>query len=563
MSIVVPRTYQERFLALLDQLRDEPSLGPLDLEGIKIRMEIDELTIGDWVALMRRVRALSEPLRSQADLLMHRVKWFVPVESDDGEIIAPDPTPLGNDLKLLRDFFREIVNSGYTSNERIRTILGELETGLEAVRVLLDSDWLARRYNLFKPMVERFFNLVLAEGGFGNEERFAAARRSIGSMYEDKQEEGTSIEDGKVFGTVLPYLHFIIENHPDPFARYYAVELIARGASRRPFSSLSDGFLTDLFGRALHDGEPLIAATAWKSAYMMSSRFAEGLPSRMFSPQPVKGDLSGAVRWKLYYDHWGPLRYRLAEDMLSMRLMDEDRKGVTPSVELTINDFLPHHPLRDFDSSNDIRQPVMAAKLDYLKLLVAEFGLQDRETIMRLFLKEPPAENSSEHFIAEAAWVLELGSGKRILRQGHHRIAALIVAVSEGIVPEDWLSRVPVDMARYHGPVPEALMERVFGRGEWEDIFPPDMRARLPQILRRRTGGSNAQGGLPPGPGGSLAPAGNKGSNTALGTQAQLMGAQTAMQMTSAMTAMQAIQMQAAMAQTAGMNMMAFRVPHM
>lgn len=501
MAIIVPKTFQDRFLNLIETLRSSEAVPSLDWEAIKIRMEIDEVTVADWVAIMRRVQTLlpSTQLRSQAEDLMHAVKWYVPIASDESNAETPDPTPLGRDLELLRHFFKELSIIGFTSNTRLMEKLGELETGTEAVRAFLDSGWMARRQNLFKPVVKRIYDLVLAKGGIGDEERWDEARGIIGSIYADIRGRQATIEDKEVFRTVLPYLQFILGNHPDPFARYFAVELIARGASRMPFSAMTNEFMTELFGRALHDSEPLIATTAWKSAYTMNASFATELPPDAFSPQPVIGALSNGVKWQLYFDHWGPLRYQLAEDMLSMRLRDENPKTTATTTEFSIGDFLPYHPLRDFDSSNDIRQPVMKAKLELLERLVDEFGLEDRETIMRFFLKEPPTENSGERTVAEAAWALELRSGKRILKQGHHRIAAIIVAVMKGVIPEDWLLRIPLTVYHYDGPVPDALMERVFGRGHWEDIFPPEMRADLPQIVRRRSGGT-PRGGAPQGP---------------------------------------------------------------
>ena len=503
MSIFIRLPERTGLIDLIDKMQGNPDVEPLDWNGLKERVRGGEITVSDWVQLYARILSLTTPPRSDAEALLHRARWYEPRLSSNSFMRGAAGTRLNSEVVRFEKFLIDSRDDLYEWHE-IRQGFQRLQIGLAAVRAILNSNSEAVNHGNFEKIVSAIYSVEISEGTFANEYRWSEARKILDlyALFRYSSTFAHTFSGGEFSSQLLPYMRLILENHPDAFARYYILKLVLDEIFQFHFGVKSEQTI-EILRIALRDREPLIALTAWLAIHKSDPVQAEGFSADAFSfgpPLPTIEDPGSEFR--MHPDFSGPIRYELAEIMFSQIRARVNWPSNSETTLLSIAGFLPSHYIRDFSSYRGIRQPVMARKLEYLENLVREFGLHRQELIMKLFFQTPLKEGD----IDETAFVLEFQSGKRILRQGHHRVAALIMAVANGLVPENWLEKIPVVVSRYLGPVPQALVDRVIGRGRWEDIFPDDLKSRLPQIIFRRPESSET-GSSPPATPAAQAPA--------------------------------------------------------
>ncbi|MDO8644007.1 MAG: hypothetical protein Q7S00_03445, partial [bacterium] len=140
------------------------------------------------------------------------------------------------------------------------------------------------------------------------------------------------------------------------------------------------------------------------------------------------------------------------------------------SSSLSIDGFRPLHSLADYNPDPDYRSNVLERKVEQIRQTA------DRSTVEKILQALAPltVPEGEEPQIR----VLEIESGERILIQGHHRVAALIVAASEGLIPPEFLDQIPVELYRYTGTTFPPAWVRHFlflGNLQWTDLFPAGM----------------------------------------------------------------------------------------
>jgi len=133
---------------------------------------------------------------------------------------------------------------------------------------------------------------------------------------------------------------------------------------------------------------------------------------------------------------------------------------------VSLRDILPIHSLADYNPNPSVRKSITAGYLTKLRAIVEGAGLT-RESLFKAF-----GLPSSGDTVADVK-VLLLGDGSSYLIQGHHRMAALIMAGLEGLIPMDWLNGVPLHVMKtaYHHALARPLVTRGVQLA-WPDLFP-------------------------------------------------------------------------------------------
>lgn len=136
--------------------------------------------------------------------------------------------------------------------------------------------------------------------------------------------------------------------------------------------------------------------------------------------------------------------------------------------EVSVKTLLPIHSLADYNPDPSRRKPIVEEKYQALKKIVAEVG-NNRNLFFERFLTIAQDEEP------RGLKILELSNGERFLIQGHHRIAALLLAAERGDIPYQWLEAIPANICQYKGSLPEVLAKHILTKGvslSWTDLFP-------------------------------------------------------------------------------------------
>jgi len=273
------------------------------------------------------------------------------------------------------------------------------------------------------------------------------------------------------FFKMISFLRYVVANHQDLYMRFFALKAINNIFQERKESehnwSMHEDYVVPFFEAGLKDRESIIVFSAWQSMANMNLEAANQVQDDSFSDRPTsylqQSPEFGIGRY-IYDDPF------LAEAWNGL-LTEMSGNRTYESASLSINQFSPVHSLLDYHPGPHQRRGIMAEKYKLLKNAIDAMGLSDRDKVLRLFFDYPSYRDQR----SERILVLELPSGERFLYQGHHRIAALIKAAADGVIPSDWLDDIPVTAVRYNGDIPSALIRRVFTRGIdllWTELFP-------------------------------------------------------------------------------------------
>ncbi len=157
------------------------------------------------------------------------------------------------------------------------------------------------------------------------------------------------------------------------------------------------------------------------------------------------------------------------------KLIDSLRPTIIPAT-IDVASLHPAETVSDYvsDPYAEFRHPIMATYLEILKQVIEKSGSSDPELIMRRFFERGWAGTNNETRIE----VIQFPSGYRVLFNGHHRVAALMQATRIGIIPAEWLKKVPVMMTilPQDFPIPEVLFLQIFAPAHqlsMDELLPP------------------------------------------------------------------------------------------
>lgn len=152
---------------------------------------------------------------------------------------------------------------------------------------------------------------------------------------------------------------------------------------------------------------------------------------------------------------------------------DSDWQSTTVSIDSLhpsegVMDFLPEH--LHFPGL----QPVMAIYSELLGEIVSRRGLNDPQAVLEEYFGQHWTRQSGVSTVS----AIQMPSGYRVLRNGHHRLAALVKAAREGIIPKEWLQQVPIELLviKEDFPIPEPVFLQIYApahRLSMEDLLPP------------------------------------------------------------------------------------------
>lgn len=205
----------------------------------------------------------------------------------------------------------------------------------------------------------------------------------------------------------------------------------------------------------------------WARAYQRSvDRYFEGaFDGAMLDDVVVENPEFGITRYVWQGDGlFGHFR------SFALEALGRNYKTEFPRGGFDLRDVHPIHSLADFNPDHEKRQQMFVEKYIKLQGLVSRYGVEAREAIINKCLRIPSASG-----VAEPIGVLRFSDGSQYLMQGHHRMAALVVAVQRGVIPANWLDGLPLDLMTYTGDVPESYLKLMITGGAdltWDDLFP-------------------------------------------------------------------------------------------
>lgn len=307
-------------------------------------------------------------------------------------------------------------------------------------------------------------------------------------------------------GQVLPILQEIVGDQGlDPLYRFFVIEVLRRFAMdddrKHDFIAIkrsgdvaqSRGVVVRVLRDAIRDRSAL---NVW-AAYSALEETGEALPLLLESE--VGGDAALSVRQS---PEFGIERYvhadgsdRLGQTQYFVSLMGLYQLDALKYVP--IRNALPIHSLADYNPDRWRRSAIARQYAENLKDIVDEEGGEREDVFARFFGSGDPWERPR---------LLSLADGRLYLVQGHHRIAALLMAAAEGIIPRAWLEEVPfvVTTDDFNHPL---IVKKILTLGvdlSWPDLFPAGgVRERVQALLKPphevkgppRSGGGNVRAG--------------------------------------------------------------------
>ncbi len=460
MSIRVSEEARGPLLELLDEVERKSGLQPA--AGLRAGITSGAIAIDQFVSLSDALSSLTGPIKSRAEELMARSVLFAPDADETAAAGSSHPLEYLDVFFMGRDFVNMVRLMG-PDNPAVRSFAevqlehldGQAETRLDLIYLAkLETDPITRDW----PGPLYFLRRLLAMRPMLRLGDVAAGLAAGWRDWLDSDEE---------FFSIAAFLAKVVRVHRDDYMRYFALKLMMNLYASREMM-LEDEHILGLLGPALSDREPLIAFTAWKFIYQrLSAELGRKIGGDSFSTEILTRYIESP--------DFGIRRY-FAHPPLTLKAMDSVIKFIWEYLakekkEISIGEFTPYHSLADFYPNPDSRPPAMEDKYRILKRIVEFFGTADKDGTLATFFGTPSYGYGKE----ESVLVLELSGGERLLLQGHHRIAALIKAAAEGIIPASWLDKIPVTVLRYKGPMPEALIRRTLlppNKLTWPDLFP-------------------------------------------------------------------------------------------
>lgn len=217
----------------------------------------------------------------------------------------------------------------------------------------------------------------------------------------------------------------------------------------------------------LKDPDPAIQWEAWKELHRLNPEAAKRVAQAdLGPPAPFIAGTQGVVRYILSV----PKAWKNAAAEVSGWIQNLQSQMIT----LDIRRIRPAHSLMDF-----MPTPL---SLYYAHSAIMAYYFERLQDLRKHY---PSAAEYLDHFVNQSytgSWtpitILQLPSGIQIILQGHHRLAALIKAAREGIIPEDWLKQVPVKLLVITEgfPIPEPVILQIYAPAHMltlDDLLPP------------------------------------------------------------------------------------------
>jgi len=304
---------------------------------------------------------------------------------------------------------------------------------------------------------------------------------------EFRQETPVIARSKDICARLSAILSDVVRHHRDPVMRYFAVRLayrILENKRTRPevFRNLDSTPFLDIIKDGFGDTDPAVVWEAWNAIGQWNPVLLDQLADDVLSGESTsaltRSSQFGIGRYvypsRLHRMIWNRLFLIIYSSILPTR-----RKNIP------LHTLQPAHSLADYNPDQSLRRPIMDSKYRELKRIIATVGLDERR-LMRRILNTPDRKGETAEI-----YVLQFKSGKRLLTQGHHRLATLLKAANEGLIPREWLNRIPVIVIEVPDPVldsggvpmPEFLVRRMLTFGAiltWDDLLPAETSVEKP-----------------------------------------------------------------------------------
>ncbi|MBI1908834.1 MAG: hypothetical protein HYS22_01525 [Deltaproteobacteria bacterium] len=262
----------------------------------------------------------------------------------------------------------------------------------------------------------------------------------------------------------------IMSRGSNPDMRYYVLalthEIVRKDLLRQ--QSLGDDPVLRIVALGMKDPDPTNSYLAWKILKMLDPAAARVVGRDSFTEgvSTASGESPefGISPYVIDNDHQNLMRSNLFIQLLS--------GSVPETTVVSIDEVVPIHSLADYNPDPRHRKGIVDEKYAALRRIVVEEGEgADRERVIGRFFALPDVAGHEQ-----SVKVLRLPSGRQFVIDGQHRMATLIRAAREGLIPSDWLDAVgPVERTTYQGDIPEAVIEHTLTLGvdlSWKDLFP-------------------------------------------------------------------------------------------
>lgn len=287
----------------------------------------------------------------------------------------------------------------------------------------------------------------------------------LAKLFEEEHRHG--ILKGKIhehpqeFNQLHDLLRQVIFYEPMAYIRLYAIMLAADIAAEMRFPFKIEALLK----KAMSDPDPLNALRAWKGLDISPEDVCqEPLPimlsARKFGIERYLSRRSSVMR------AWRELAVEL-----------ENTSYTSTEEVISIQDVRVIHPLDDFNPDASLRKLTMYNKYLELTQLIKEHKTLGR-VCRFLFNDTLPV-------------VIKIDD-EYLLCDFHHRIAALMEAQKNKIIPDEWgLDSLLFQVRKYNNAIPNELIKRIMTLGHrltWSDLFPvesdlPTKEASTPLFL--------------------------------------------------------------------------------
>lgn len=276
----------------------------------------------------------------------------------------------------------------------------------------------------------------------------------------------------------MEWMNEIAFRHADPWTRYYAVRFafewsrahpeialpafdhLRRGLERLALEAQQDIFQPNfMLGWQLFHG--LNPGAAMSESFY--SNFPFGIKDRGSCPE------FGLKEYEYYTEAEKAFRRHVT----TLRAPPFD--ATTPFGKRSLYDVRPHHSLADFSPTLHLRQPILKAKYAQLNSLCRE-GRLNAATLQNDYYdsKNLDATLTVRTWKGRIYWSM----------QGHHRSAALYLAVEKGIAPPTLVENLRVREIDWSSHYPYPVFFHFMTKGArtaftWEDILPDRNRFEI------------------------------------------------------------------------------------
>lgn len=245
---------------------------------------------------------------------------------------------------------------------------------------------------------------------------------------------GFELDKKGISQSIWQFFKKIVESHPDPWLRYYVLKIVFYVVVR-DYSRQYEEEYTALAESALKDKESLnilVALHILEKVGPLQNRIPEG-------------GLNGQ-------NSRGTAIQRKAQSKLLSYIFDGGETVVR--TMLSIQDLKPASSPAGLNSDPERYYRAL------LDILAQAAG--DRDQVFKLFFGE-------RKFVK----AIRFSNGDHLLIQEVPRFAALKKAADQGLIPQEWLDRIPVETISYNLVIPEFFARQILTSGidwTWEDI---------------------------------------------------------------------------------------------